>query len=333
MRLQLRSFFTLLAAFALALPQAAQAYSASGFARAGAGVSIIGAPGSKSDDPADRTAATTLAGPLTVSNSAYALTTEASYTASATGHASATVIPGAISLMAAGYGGGTASPPTWYQTDNTGYAYASAAFQDRMQLDIAGVNPGTLVKVDFSVRFDGNASVTRTAVAGGWGKGGGDYQWGLQINSAGWGAGMIYASGTRTYQQDDWGNVTFNTLDFGTKSFSAWLMTGTPLGLSAWAWAQAFGRGGTSFCPAGCTDQMAGGGNAVMDVSHTLSWEGVQGISLADGTVVNLATVSLLSETGVNLLLPVTSVPEPMSAVLLVLGLGLLSVAQRRRAR
>ncbi|MDR7334997.1 PEP-CTERM sorting domain-containing protein [Roseateles asaccharophilus] len=314
------------------LPLAVQAYSASVLTRAGAGVSVIGAPGSTEHQPAERSASTTKPEPLNLSNAAYALTTNAQYTASATGHSFASVSPGLVSVFASGQGTGTASPPTYSQSDSTGYGYASGGFADSMTLNVAGVAAGALVWVDFSVRFEGTAGVTRTAVAGGWAQGGNDYHWGLQITSPGWGAGTLYNSGTRTYQVDVNGNVTFNTLQFGAQPMGAWLMTGTPLGLNAWAWAQAFGRGGYSYCPSGCTDQMAGVAYSFMDASHTLAWNGVQGVKLADGSAVDLAGVSLWSETGLNLMQPVTSVPEPMSAVLLALGLSVLYVARRRRA-
>ncbi|MFG6416740.1 PEP-CTERM sorting domain-containing protein [Roseateles sp. DC23W] len=324
------SLVTLLAGFALALPLAAHAYSASVFTRAGAGVSVIGAPGSTEHAPADRSASTTTVETLSLVNAANALSTYPLYTASAAAHASASVAPGVVSLRASGYGGGTASPPTYGQSDSTGYAYAWGGFNDSMTLDIAGVAAGTLVEVDFSMRFDGVANVTHSSVAGGWGKGGGDYHWLLQVTSAGWGAGMLYDSGTRTLQVDEYGNVTFNSLDFGSKSFTALLMTGAPLGLNAWAWAQAFGRGGFGFCP-GCTDQMAGAGDSVMGGgTQSLSWNGVQGVRL-NGSAVNLSTVSLVSQTGLDLMAPVTAVPEPMSALLMGLGLSVLAVARRRR--
>lgn len=235
------------AALALSLPLLAQAYSASVLTRSAASVSIIGAGGSTEHLPPDRTASTTTAQGLDLTNNAYALTTNAAFTASAGGHSFASVRPGAVSVMASGSGSGTANPPTWYQSDSTGYGYASAGFTDTMTLNIANLPTGTMVSVDFSVRFDGSADVTRTAVAGGWGQGGGDYQWNLQITSAGWGAGMLHNSGTRTIQVDAAGNVTHYSLDFGVHTFSTTLMVGTPLGLNAWAWAQAFGRGGFSY--------------------------------------------------------------------------------------
>ncbi len=334
MRLQNRPLLAALTAgFMLTLSPAAFAYEASVFTRASTGVAVLGAPGSTEDLPADRTASTTSTGALTLSNRAYSLTTHAGYTASATGSSFASVRPGAVSVMAAGQGSGTASPPTYFQTDSTGYGYASAGFRDGMTLDIAGVAPYTMVWVDFSVRFDGVSDVTRTSVAGGWGKGGGDYHWGLQITSAGWGAGMMYDSGTRTYQLDEYGNVTFNSLDFGSKSFGAWVMTGTELGLNAWAWAQAFGRGGVMFCPSGCTDQMAGVGSSLMDASHTLAWNGVQSVSLQDGTLVNLADVSFRSGSGLDLLQPVAAVPEPGALAMVLAGLGLVGWRARRSMR
>lgn len=329
MNLRARPLLALMSVASLALAPAAQAYTASVAARASGGVAVIGAPGSTSHEPAERTASTTTPGALSISNDAYALTTNALYTASASGHSFASVAPGLVSVMASGSGGGTASPPTWYQTDNTGYGYAGAGLTDTMTLNIAGVATGTLVWVDFSVRFDGVANVTRNAVAGGWGQGGGDYHWGLQLTSAGWGAGMMYDSGTRTLQVDGQGNVTFNTLDFGSKSFGAWLMTGTPLGINAWAWAQAFGRGGTSFCPS-CTDGMAGSGDSIMDAGHTLAWNGVEGVKLADGSVVALSGVTFTSETGLDLLQPVASVPEPSAALLTLAGLLAVTRAARR---
>jgi hypothetical protein len=321
----------LLALLALSVPLLAQAYSASVTTRAAASVSVIGAPGSTDHLPPERTAATNTAGGLALGNSANALTTQAAYTASASGHASAIVSPGVVSVVASGGGYGTASPPTWYQSDSTGYAYAAGGFSDTMTLNIANVAPGTPVSIDFSVRFDGVASVNRTAVAGGWGQGGGDYQWNLQITSPGWGAGMLHNSGTRTLQVDAFGNVTHDSLDFGTHTFSTTLLTGAPLGLNAWAWVQAFGRGGFSFCPSGCTDQMAGGGSSVMDASHTLAWNGVQAVRLMDGSAVALSSVSFMTETGLDLLLPVASVPEPGAAALALAGLLVVGLKARRR--
>jgi hypothetical protein len=318
---------------ACALPLAAQAYTASVLTRASAGVSIIGGGGSMSHNPPERYAETTQAGPLSLSHEAHALTANFPYTASADAYAWASVAPGQIKLYAGGHASGTASPPTYWQSDSTGYAYASGGFVDEMTLTVAGLPAGTMVLLDFSVSFDGVAGVNATGVAGGWGQGGGDYSWGVQVTSGGWGAGMMYSSGTRTYQVDVNGNVTWNTLDFGTQSFQAWVMAGTPLGLRAWGWVQALGRAGFSYCPAGCTAQMAGTSSSLMDAGHTLAWGGVQRMQLADGTDVDLSQVSLWSQTGLDLMQPITDVPEPGAAAMLALGLAVLALWRRRAGR
>lgn len=183
-----------LALVACLLPLAVQAYSASVFTRANAGVAVIGAPGSTEHLPPDRSASTTTKETLTLGNDAYALTTNAQCTVSATGSAFASVSPGLVSVKASGQGTGAALPPTYSQSDSTGYGYASGGFTDSMTLSVSGVAPGTLVWVDFAVRFEGVSGVNRTAVAGGWGKGGGDYHWLVQVTSAGWGAGTLFAT-------------------------------------------------------------------------------------------------------------------------------------------
>jgi hypothetical protein len=312
----------------------AQAYSGVALVRAGAATSVIGGGfGGTGDSPADRSVSTDTGELVSISNQAYAEQITPWFNVVGSGAAWAQVAPGALQLRAMGSGSGNSVAPSYWQTDNSGYAHASASFASTVTLNIAGVAPGQLVNMDFALRFDGVSSVTRNVAGGGWAQGGVDYQWGFQLASPGWGAGAGYVSGVRSRLVDATGTVTVDSLDFGTKSFSAMVMTGVPLSLNLWGWVQAFGRGGTPFCPAGCTDQMQGGGVGLMDASHTLAWNGVQGVSLLDGTRLDLADVSLLGETGLNLLQPVASVPEPVSAWLLAVGLAVLSVTQRRLSR
>lgn len=244
----------------------------------------------------------------------------------ADGTAFVSVQPGRVQLSAAGSGSTNVDPrptSTRVSVDAEGSASATGSFSDLVTWRAAGVPDGTAVVLAFDFRFSGVPPAVTQNFVGGYGWGGLDYQWQVQV-----GAGGLFGSGQRFYSLNSDGSVFQNTFEFGVVHATAQVVLGSPEQLRMWANLNARGHGGT------VCDNCSWVGNGATAASATfmpgLTWEGVTGARLLNGTPIALAQLSSTSDSGFEYL-NAAAVPEPASIALLLGGLGLLPAVTRRR--
>jgi hypothetical protein len=83
---------------------------------------------------------------------------------------------------------------------------------------------------------------------------------------------------------------------------------------------------GSGFCE-NCVWVVNGAAFSTATFQPGLSWNGISGARLADGTPIQLSLLSAVSDSGFDY---VSSVPESPVALLMAGGLSLLAVARRR---
>jgi hypothetical protein len=279
-----------------------------------------------SDDPPPLTQTSSLATPLVTGQRAY--TDQLSVAAlnlfgAASGNV--TVSPGSIQVLSTASGGTNINPGA-----GTAYAYlyavgsslATGSFTDAVVWQAAGFAPGTPIYLDYSVRFDGAPSVTVSNVFG-QGSGGLNYQWQTQV-----GPGGLMQSGQRFFRVETDGTVSQNSFDSGSFSTTAYVTLGQAANLSMWVTVSASGMG-QSQCE-NCSWEVNGQGESG-GISR-LTWNGITGARLFDGTPINLSLLQASSDSGFDYT-NAAPVPEPSGGLLMVLGLAAVAAVRGRRSR
>jgi hypothetical protein len=197
--------------------------------------------------------------------------------------------------------------------------------------------------LSFAVRFDGRPTATGTAIgdivgdatgiAGGSWEGSGEWRSFVNVQApAAWSAPVPYiVDATATGRFHDGTNVaspgfTSTGLAVGTYTFEIGVRFGMPVYLQWQAYMETSSRAGSSGNEASLAAQSAA------EVTSALSWAGITGLRLLDGTPV--AAYTALNPNGIDYVqsfVAAAPVPEPSSAALALAGaLTVLGLARRR---
>lgn len=318
----------LLATTALLAAASAQAYTALARATAEATTSTNTGLGNVvvADMPPPVHVAASSPTTVTAANAAHA--EQLSFTMNAVGDAVgyAQAGPGWVRASAAASGSSGYQPPgSFWGEDASGAAFAIAQYSELLVWNVAGLAPNTRITIDFAVRVDGVASASPNVVGLGQTDGHASYDWHVYFDDNVTPIGGHFLGGGGA-------SVGGGSTDFGLKRFSVDVMTGVPVTFEMGLSAQAHGRGwlpasGHSFAVVGALAVLA-------DLSHTFTWGGVSAVrqTYGSGAPLDLARVSVSSESGTDYLRAVTPVPEPPAALLLLAGAVLLSLRLGTRA-
>ncbi len=309
------------------------AYAAS--ARAEAGASVLQADPfnrSNSDSPPPQSASGGTAGPVTAEVRAYTEILNppvGDVAGAASGRAEVT--PGRIALQALGSGTGSYTSAGFAQlaNDGSGGVTTSGSFEDWLVFDVAGMPAGTAILIDTAVQLTASPSLVGNLVGGGWGRGSLRYTFTAQLYQP----QGYWAHGFQDYpmypaeRYYDGGTLNVVRDLAGTYLHPATLVwTGLPTRLTMSLELAAFGRGG-SYCYYGCGVASVGAVDAIAQAA--LSWQGVSGVTLLDGTVVPAGSLSIQSASGFDY--SVSAVPEPPAALLWLAGGACVAGLVRRR--
>ena len=226
---------------------------------------------------------------------------------------------------------------SYYDLKTYASGYASGNVEDSMTWSVDGVAVGTPIKLRFrldssgDVDFSSLRSSTNDSRAFGYAQ----ISWFAQISGRDPSAKEFYGSfsspTTQVTQNFDWSAVE-NISGLGAFTFEQIVYSGLPvtLRLSAGANVSITTHDMCAQSVSYCTT-IAGGASAVAksDFMHTFSWGGVQGVSLADGSALNLADLRVSADSGLDYRVA-QAVPEPSAYALLLAGLCVVGI--RRRA-
>ncbi|MGQ3053952.1 MAG: hypothetical protein ACT6S0_19410 [Roseateles sp.] len=205
-------------------------------------------------------------------------------------------------------------------------AYAAGSFSDGLTFFMPGVAPGAPLAVTFSVNV--------TASLGG----NGQFSAGLSgfstVTEMRWQVALGNLSDGRTETEyNSNGETSRGAAATGLWTFTSTVSNGVATTLAMEASAGAAAQGGINCRGCGLSTIYAEGlSNA--DFSHTLAWNGIQGVTDAGGNVLDLGSLQVLSSSGADYLGAWTApVPELSSAWLMAAGLlALLAGLRPRRA-
>jgi PEP-CTERM motif len=209
--------------------------------------------------------------------------------------------------------------------DFVGTAFVAAESQaftrvyDRGVFSMAGLANGTVVTLTAFLGVSGSLSASSLgSLDGTGGQAFANWFGKLGAGSANGGAALTANPAEQTGSQ----------LQTGIFYFSANITLGADVDIQYGTQTIAFASAGLS-CSTSCPNANSES-TIVSDFASTLTWGGISGAKLADGTVLDLSRLSMQSASGFNYIAPSTTVPEPSSFVLLASALVAVWFGRRR---
>jgi len=203
-------------------------------------------------------------------------------------------------------------------------AYAGGSFSDGVTFFMPGVALGDPLALRFSVAATGSLDSLGQFASGVSGYATiTEMRWHVTVGSL--------SDGRSEAEYGSNGNVSRNAPATGVWSFVATVSNGVATTLTMEASVGAAGQGAIDCRGCGLTTLYAEGLSSA-DFSHTLAWNGIQGVADGSGNPLDLAQLQVLSSSGVNYLSPWTA-PVPESPTAAMMMLGLLALLARGKGR